>query len=133
MGLDTSYDCWNGPYSSFTRWRNALSELGGYPLIDDVTSHGTYKVPSGIDWDSITKENLNGDWEKTPEDPLLILICHYDCEGHICKEHTLLLADRLVELLCFIKEDNEWLMKKTITFIEGLKEAHLAGDKVGFH
>ncbi len=27
MGLDTSHDCWHGPYSQFMRWRTWLAFL----------------------------------------------------------------------------------------------------------
>ena len=25
MGLDTTHDCWHGPYSMFMRWRTAIA------------------------------------------------------------------------------------------------------------
>ncbi len=32
MGLDTTHDCWHGPYSSFNRWRTQLAAEIGLPL-----------------------------------------------------------------------------------------------------
>jgi hypothetical protein len=140
MGLNTSYSCWDGPYSAFTRWRNTLSELAGYSLVEEKSEYGSFKTPSGIDWNKITKDNLNGDWETIPSDPFVIIMCHYDCEGHICKEHVKPLADRLIELLPLIEElksnprvDYEYIKGKTEIFIKGLLEAHANNDRVEFH
>lgn len=131
MGLDTSHNCWHGGYGSFNAWRNKLAELAGYPLVKDEG----HMVPSNIAWNSITSEHLNGEWESIPSDPLLILICHYDCEGKIDKAHTKILAERLVELLPLMKdfEENQFFEGKTLQFINGLLEAHANKEDVEFH
>lgn len=133
MGLDTTYDCWNGGYSSFNIWRDKLAEVAGYKM-----ENFDGKVAPSIDWDNITVENLNGDWENDPDDMLLILIAHYDCQGYIRHKHTKPLADRLTQLIPLLPYgggpghvlDWKW---KTKTFIAGLMEAHESGEDVGFY
>ena len=90
MGLDTTHDCWHGPYSAFSRWRNGVARAAGIQLRDD----GGFTVPD-IPWDKITEANVFGEWEEPPNDPLWYLLAHSDCEGVIKAAHCGPLADRL--------------------------------------
>lgn len=133
MGLDTTHDCWHGAYSAFSRWRNKLAEVAGYAFykVDDV-----FETPL-VDWGHLQGQ-LYGKWDKTPEDPLLILIAHSDCEGYIYPEQAKPLADRLAELMPLLPKGDggghiyDW-QQVTQRFIDGLKEAHKRKEKVGFH
>lgn len=132
MGLDTTHDCWSGGYSSFNIWRDKLAEVAGYEMIVDEG-----KPAPKIDWEVITPGNLNGDWERAPEDPLLILIAHYDCQGFIRAEYTKPLADRMAQLLPLLPDDEGpghigYWKEKTQRFIEGLLSAHEANEDVEF-
>lgn len=135
MGLDTSHGCWHGGYMGFTLWRNTLAEAAGYelgkmkecPWVDVVL----------IDWGHVTEENLAGIWESTPEDPLLVLIAHSDCDGEIVVRDTGPLADRIEDLIPVIEGDDgtprkDWLLEKTRRFVEGLRRASAAGESVEF-
>ena len=90
-----------------------------------------------IDWGHITPANLNGKWEKMPEDPLLILIAHRDDGGKIYPEHAAALADRLEELLPELGDEDGGghiglYRDKTEKFIRGCRKAAKAGKKLKF-
>jgi hypothetical protein len=129
MGLDTTHDCWHGAYSSFTRWRTAVSLAAGYYVQDDA---GYPSVV--IDWDAFEAKNYQGEWDQLPEDPLLILIVHSDCDGHITPEAAPWLADRLEQILPRVADsgDGRSLRSDTERFIKGLRDAAAAGEKVEF-
>lgn len=77
-----------------------------------------------IDWGHLPEGHLFGEWDKVPEDPLLILLAHSDCEGKIKHEHAEILANRLEEL------DNKDV---TFRFIKGLRRAAKEGKDVEFY
>ena len=137
MGLDISHGTWHGAYSAFSRWRNAVWVAGGEKLVEvkDGPFGMSREVPDGIDWDSITEANLNGHWKET-QDPLVILMAHYDTDGEIYDTEAL--ADRLEEVLPNLTEVEEAghigsYREKTKTFIAGLRRAADAGEPVIFH
>ena len=117
MGLDTSFDCWHGPYSAFMRWRTALAEAAHYPPL--MSMEGFQLVPT---------KNCNL-WEDLPDDPLKILLSHSDCDGDIAAEDCLPIAQRLEELAPLM---GEW-SARTLQFATGLREAAAAGEDVNFH
>lgn len=142
MGLDVTYDCWHGAYSAFARWRHGLAQVAGYavwPVVHDWG--GGLNVPRDtvmVDWGHLgTPQHLAGDWEVTPDDPLLVLIIHSDCEGVIRAAQCGPLADRLEELLPLlpIEPDSghigDW-GATTRKFIEGLRAAAADGADVEF-
>ena len=145
MGLDASHDCWHGAYSAFTRWRDKLAEAAGYEIAKvDWSGQGDRMAdligPRDtvlIDWGHVTAENIQGDWEQTPADPLLILIAHSDCDGWIRARDCEPLADRLTELLPLLPDGEapghirHW-RGKTQQFIDGLRLAATAGEDVEF-
>ena len=139
MGLDTSHDAWHGAYSAFDRWRNKIAEVAGYAVWPVQNEHGILKDTVMIDWGHIIEDNLMGKWEKPPEDPLIILIAHSDCEGEIQTEHCHALADRLVGLLPDLANEQDVgghignYVDKTKTFIEGLRRAANAKETLDFH
>jgi hypothetical protein len=140
MGLDTSHNAWHGAYSAFSRWRHAIWRAAGYKLNDDPRPPSTEGYPD-INWDAITNDNLQGKWDSTPEDPLIVLIAHSDYDGVIYPAQAGPLADRLEELLPQIVEDGEaWghierdggLVAVTRRFIGGLRAAAAAGEPLEF-
>lgn len=99
MGLDTTHDCWHGPYSSFNRWREAVQVAAGWPMQDVTGEYGqTYREATVVNWSAITDANIMGEWDALPEDPLIVLIAHSDCDGVIPVPALLPLADRLDEI-----------------------------------
>lgn len=140
MGLDAStesgVELWRGAYSAFTRWRNQLAEAAGYTV---APGPGPYRIPGpALDWDNLTEANGAGDWETTPADPLLVLLAHSDCDGHILPAQAGPLADRLTELLPLLPAGTggghigDWRVT-TQTFIDGLRAAAEAGERVEFY
>lgn len=129
MGLDTTHECWHGAYSAFHRWRLKLAEVAGYKIGEIKNSDGSIARDMVIiDWGRITHDNIMGKWKKTPDDPLMILIAHSDCDGKIYPRHAKALAKRLEELLVLLPKDDDighignW-RSKTKYFISGLYAA----------
>lgn len=137
MGLDCSHGAWHGAYSSFSRWRNAVAEAAGYSL--ETGDHLTYPA---LDWGSLPHATLEGIWQETPEDPLLVLLAHSDCDGDIFPAQAGPLADRLEELLPEIakKHAADWdhitrdggMVAVTQRFIDGLRLAQLVNEPLRF-
>jgi hypothetical protein len=121
MGLDTTHGCWHGAYSAFHRWRTEVAQAAGYgeQWPNRMLIHGGEKI------DDIH----NGDWVRAPDDPLLVLLLHQDCDGHIRPEHAGPLADRLEAIMGRLDED--W-RAMTCRFIAGLREAAARGETVIF-
>lgn len=141
MGLDTTHDAWHGAYGAFSRWRDKLAEAAGYALaeVKDDTFPGAYRTTVLLDWGHLkTDDDLFGEWEETPDDPLIVLIAHSDCEGVIHPEQAAPLADRLEELLPSLPDGDapghigNW-REKTQKFIDGLRDAVSKGEDLEFH
>ena len=117
MGLATTFDTFKGSYTTFHRWRNYIAEIAGYMVSEIPDYYPDTEIPV-IDWGHITEENLMGDWEKIPEDPLIILIAHHDYKGYLFPNYNLLIAQRLESLLDKIICDE--MKNITCLFIMGL-------------
>lgn len=137
MGLDTTHDAWHGAYSAFTRWRNKIAEVAGYAVWDVKYGDGITRETAMLDWGHVTDANLMGQWERTPDDPLIVLLAHSDCEGAIYPAQAGPLADRLEALLPQIDGDGGGHIggyrEKTEAFIAGLRDAVTAGEPLEFH
>jgi hypothetical protein len=151
MGLDTTHDCWHGPYSSFDRLRIALQRAAGWSLEED--SRG-YLRSTVINWATITDANIMGEWDAIPEDPLVVLIAHSDCDGQIPVAALLPLAERLEGLAATMtpgqgQKPEHWLnelgyperparatydgeREATLRFAAGLRRAAALGETVEF-
>lgn len=124
MGLDTTHDCWHGPYSSFHRWRVAVAKS------------------IGIDLDAMEGFKDGGaPWTPFDSDPIVKLLLHSDCDGSIAVADCGPLADRLTELLPAIDRIDGtvhggkgwtpgWAARR---FIDGLRLAVARGEDVEFH
>ena len=138
MGLNVSHDAWDGAYSAFSRWRNKIAEVAGYTIADEVKFKDGHVERDLIlmDWGRVTLEHLEGKWEKTPEDPLVVLFAHYDTDGYIFPQQGMPLADALEKLLPKLDEPDFGHIKnyKTATerFIKGLRLAAKRNEKLTF-
>ena len=142
MGLDTSHDCFHGAYSSFARWRHMIAEVAGYVIWKVEMDFGLQDTIM-LDWGHTSELNFMGEWEKSPDDPLLVLFCHSDCEGVIAPEEGKLLADALENLLPNINaledQGGGHILKRggysevTQKFIAGLREAASKNEDVEFY
>lgn len=143
MGLDTSHDCWHGPYSAFTRWRQALALAAGYavwPVAESMEPHAIRRPTVMLDWGHLGgTAHLAGEWESTPSDPLLVLIIHSDCDGVIRPAQARPLADRIEALAPLLPPEEhgswpkDWMRDKCAKFVAGLRAAAAAGEDVEFH
>lgn len=112
MGLDTTHNCWHGPYTTFNEWRRVICEVAGYGSIDE-------------------REGFSGDvpWPDTG-DSLIKLLNHSDCEGEIPANDCGPIADRLESVLPKLKE--RWVENRTRQFIAGLRDAASNHENVIF-
>lgn len=140
MGLDISHDTWSGAYGAFTRFRHALARAAGYEV---TRLDGDIRETVLIDWGHTEDRNYYGDWDAIPcgtggPDPLLLLIIHSDCEGHIEPEHCAVLAERLVDLLPAIEPGADGgghlgdIRAATERFVAGCRAAAAAGERLEF-
>lgn len=118
MGLDTSHECWHGPYSSFHSWRKAIATAAGLDL-DKLWE------------DTATNSNATtGRWTETPDNALMVLLLHSDCDGVIQHAQCKPLADALMPLVA--KVPDQW-RAATVRFIAGLITADAVREDVDFH
>lgn len=124
MGLDTSHDCWHGPYSMFMRFRERL--------------HWLIQSDPRIPWDGQYRKGLREAWVdgvyNGPE-PINSLMNHSDCDGEIPANECGPLADALEALLVRMPERGTYdeIRPATLRFIAGLRRAAAAGEPVDFH
>lgn len=137
MGLDTTHDCWHGPYSAFKRFREevaaAAKEHYGYE--PDYDAH-PFRAFMGW-WDFPHEYEREADWHE-PSDILDVFFVHSDCDGWIFPCHAGVLADKLDVLVGYL--DDETLAYHNLTsraalkqFVKGLHKACDNGEVVGFH
>jgi hypothetical protein len=157
MGLDTTHDCWSGPYSSFARWREEVARVVGVPL---PLMEGFYSEPPAVamDWAEpreggpfcgdgrgkllhtfISKANswLPLSWEALRPDPIHVLLNHSDCDGEIEVGDCIPLAVRLEEIAPLLPDEPKWhrgesARAKALQFAAGLRAAAEAGEPVKF-
>ena len=128
MGLDTSHNCWHGPYSAFNRFRHAIAEAAGIPLDSMEGYEPMFPTPEEKNKEAIP-------WDQYENDPICILLNHSDCEGEIESKDCLALAVRLEEIAPKLIQgglfDNYQLM--ALRFAKGLRDAAEAGEDIDFH
>ena len=138
MGLDISHDCWSGAYSAFARFRKELHKIAGYGDYNLVYKNDDVRIEgSTIPWNEFTTENYMGEWDTSPNDPLLILLVHSDCDGIIPNEFVFHLATRLQQLLPMLSDEGTGHLSRgykatAYKFIQGLLLAHEKGEDVEF-
>ena len=147
MGLDVSHDCWHGAYSAFMRWRTKLAEVAGLPPLNLMEGFYTEAEPGSFVACFSQRDRESGDfmypglpirWDCLKPDPLHALLHHSDCDGEIAAEVCLVIAERLMQLLPLLPDEEapghigNW-RAKTQAFIDGLRAAHAAGEPVNFH
>lgn len=119
MGLDTTYDCWNGPYSSFNRFRYSLGHQIGINL-DDYIGYG----------DKGTKDLTSIDNELMP------LFNHSDCDGRLTVKECKSIVKGLNSILENYNEkiETDYNFKDNIVkFRDGCLDAIADKKMVHFH
>ena len=144
MGLDTSHDCWHGPYSSFMHFRMAIANHVGLPLrlmqgfIDDKDL-GDVKIPGQQGIAAIP-------WSVLKPDPLWGLLNHSDCDGIILHGDCHPIAERLHDIAAEMESNppdeqhgsmvgysSKYLIQQVRQFEIGLRLAASVGENVDFH
>lgn len=126
MGLDTTHNCWHGPYSQFKAFRDDLAKAAGMPPLSLMS--GFYKP------NQVTGEGADGlpiQWESLKPDPLHVLLNHSDYDGFISPADALPLARRLIALVGHPAVE-EW-SSEIQQFSQGLTAANQKGEEVVFH
>lgn len=134
MGLDTTHDCWHGPYSQFMRWRQWLN-LFVMTERGKAGDAAAQKIADmGATFEAIEKAWAEGHYDDQSV-PLNVLMNHSDCEGEIAAEVCGPLADALEALLSHMPERGIYDEKRPATerFIRGLRRAADANEPVVFH
>lgn len=141
MGLDTSHDCWSGPYSFFYDWRVALADAAGLPPLPLM--EGFYNPNREAGWRNVdpSVEKIIGKradavmqalpikWTCLKEDPLHELLFHSDCGGEIPWKSCAGIADSLGRLVSKMGD----FKPETRRFIKGLRTASKRKENVIFH
>jgi hypothetical protein len=144
MGLDTSHDCWHGPYSAFSRFRKALARAAGLPPL--FLMEGFYSEPLILTLDRVPQsvrdsvswktEGLPIRWDCLKPDPLHALLHHSDCDGELPVKVLIPLAKRLEALVPILKaggEENTRWAESAAQFARGCRAAARAREPVEFH
>lgn len=134
MGLSTTYNCFEGSYSRFSEWRNAIALASGYKL-ESYDYLGAKIFQIILNKRLCTKKYAMGVWDNPPEDIIQILFAHSDCDGIIQSKYCSSLADRLEEILEILPEEKTPYYNNHITtqlFIEGLRKAAEDGADIEF-
>lgn len=119
MGLDTTHDCWHGPYSAFNRFRYSLGHQIGIDL-DDYNGYGG-------------KRNLN---LSDIKHPLMPLFNHSDCDGELSVEESKSIVLGLNNVLENFNDTIECdynFKDKIIQFRDGCVHAIELNEVVEFH
>lgn len=133
MGLDTTHDCWHGPYSQFMRWRQWINHF----VMEDRGNAGD-EAAKQIGYKGATAEALEKAWADGHYDdqtmPINVLMAHSDCDGEIAAETCGPLADALEALLHHMPERGIYDEQRpaTMRFINGLRRAAAANEAVRF-
>ena len=134
MGLDTTHDCWHGPYSAFMRWREWLNL---YVMMDRENESAECQAVRGM---GATREAIDRAWDlglyADQSVPINVLMQHSDCEGEIPADVCGPLADALQSIVDRRMPSVALYDEKrpaTERFIAGLRKAAAAGEAVGFH
>lgn len=111
MGLDTSHNAWNGPYSSFGDFRKSIANALGFNLLSRIGFGGS------IPFDH--------------SDPITHLLDHSDCDGEIAVQHLIPLALRLEEIAPLIESPDD--RASALQFAAGCRTAYSVGEPIDFH
>lgn len=96
MGLDTTHNCWHGPYSAFGRFRAAVGEAAK-DVFGYVPDYGAHPARAFQGW---------WDDDHTYTDVLDVFFVHSDCDGYIFPQQAEPLAKRLRQLVEHVPDDD---------------------------
>jgi hypothetical protein len=97
MGLDMSHGAYSGGYTGFSIIREILCRAAGWPK-DGPDKHFEAQSGSRVNWEAYPDVSGEAFRENVPEDPLICLAAHSDCDGILPVNVLEPLADRIDEL-----------------------------------
>jgi len=131
MGLDTTHDCWHGPYSSFNDWRREIARAVGIPL-PLMEGFASRELRDHMP-DDVCKW-LPLKWEILKPDVIHVLLNHSDYDGVIESKDCEPLADRLEEIADMDSfQGGDWYLDAIARFATGLRLAGVNNENVEFH
>lgn len=113
MGLNVSHDCWDGSYSRFDRFRNAIAVAAGLGKLSTFVGFGGQRR-----------------FPDAASEPLVVLLDHSDDDGEIAASDCAPLAARLDEIAPLLDEDD--FAQRAHAFAAGLRGAAAANEPVEF-
>lgn len=119
MGLDTTHNCFHGPYSTFNRFRHSVAMQIGINL-DDYSAYNT---------------NTEKDLSKLEHD-LMPFFNHSDCDGILTVEESKRIAKGLTDVLENFNDSIEadYNFKEMVEqFRDGCLDAISANEEIDFH
>ena len=119
MGLDTSHNCWHGPYSSFNEFRYSLARQIGINL----NEYAGYDEGGTKDLTTI-------------EHGLMPLFDHSDCDGDLTVEQSARIVDGFNNVLENFNDKIKsypGFKDDIIQFRDGLLDAISKNEVVDFH
>ena len=117
MGLDTTHNAWNGPYSSFGSWRKWLAKQAGFNL-DDMEGFG-----GGKEWS-----------EEMKAKDYYPLLNHSDCDGVLTPLECQKTAKFLGHIMAKGNSDGDkYMLEKCANFYMGCIDAIGRNENIEFH
>lgn len=119
MGLDTTHNCFHGPYSTFMRFRRSLADQIGINLDDYVEYDREKGTKSLVDLDH----------------PLQPLFNHSDCEGELSVKESKQIVEGLnsvIDQFDKSKPQDFDFLNRVIQFRDGCLEAIQKKEKIIF-
>ena len=126
MGLSTSHGCYQGGYGGFKHLRLKLAKAAGY----DTEMNTIFGEIPKLDWDAYPESAGLGEWDELPDDILIVLLVHSDCEGKLPHSLCKPLAERLKELSPLL--DSDFYREQAEAFVVGLELADSLKQDVRF-
>jgi hypothetical protein len=112
MGLDFSHTDARWSYSGFHYFRIRLAK------------------EIGIDLESMAGFDGKTEWPSATKDPIIWLLSHSDCDGHITPKRCAKIAPRLRELVS--KWPDEYDKQRALMLADGMESAAAANEKLIF-
>ncbi len=148
MGLDTTHDCWHGPYGAFNRWREQLAKRIDLPLplMKGFCPWFQAMVPSDgsniiYGFQKPTRYSPLK-WPSSTDEPLVLLLSHSDCDGDIRWQDAEAIANRLDTIIKAAhvmtvpsgseRADYDGFIPACERFSNGLRSAAAAKENVDF-
>lgn len=83
---------------AFLQWRALVARAAGYSMELQTVDGVSFEAPV-LPLDGLTEDNALGRWNKTPDDPLLVMLFHMSHDGVIMPADAGPMADMLEQFL----------------------------------